>query len=200
MHRPCPRHELTRRGCPSTGKCQKLQPRLPIEKTGSCRTPPLRGASACWGPVCPRLLSISPPEGLVTSPHGRRCAQEAAVLRSQDRGPPALGEMRCVDCSVSRPWAGNEGSGTGLAKLWVTEAWPLTSMQELLWRRGGGREELGPIDRTGSPGRQTGPGAWGMVASNQEQPTEDLSGTLNPRGRLARPGTRARRDFRRPSL
>ena len=39
--------------------------------------------------------------------------------------------------------AGNEGPGTGLGKLWVTEAWPLTSMQELQGEAGGGRGLLG---------------------------------------------------------
>lgn len=82
--------------------------------------------------------------------------------------------------------AGNEGSGAGLAKLWVTEAWPLTSMQELLGEAGGGPRGAGACrpDRQPWAGRQAL--SLGMVASNQEQPTEDLSGTLSPRGGPAR--------------
>ena len=35
--------------------------------------------------------------------------------------------------------AGNERTGAGLGKLWVAEAWPLTSMQELQGEAGGGQ-------------------------------------------------------------
>lgn len=82
--------------------------------------------------------------------------------------------------------AGNEGSGTGLGKLWVTEAWPLTSMQELQGEAGGGPRgaEACRLDRQPCAGGQAL--RLGVVASNPEQPTEDLSGTLNLRGRPAR--------------
>ena len=82
--------------------------------------------------------------------------------------------------------AGNEGSGTRLGKCWVTEAWPLTSMQELPGEAGGGLRGAGACrpDRQPCAGRQAL--RLGVVASNQEQPTEDLSGTLNLRGRSAR--------------
>ena len=91
--------------------------------------------------------------------------------------------MRIAQCPGL---AGNEGSGTGLGKHSVTEAWPLTSMQELPEEAGGGLRGAGACrpDRQPCAGRQAL--RLGVVASNQEQPTEHLSRTLNLRGRPAR--------------
>lgn len=128
----------------------------------------------------------------MTSPHVGGGAQRQLCQESGQIVLRPWQEMGSVDCSVSRP--GREMGGQ--AQGWLSSGSQGLATYEHAGAAGRreGREELGP-GRTGQPWALEQALSLGMVASNQEQPTEDLAGLSTRGAGLLGPGTRARLGF-----
>ena len=174
-------------GCPKHRECQKLKARgCPLKRQGPAADTSTQGRLGLLGSSLLPSAVDQPPRGTGDfSPCGRRCA-EAAVSGVRTDCPPSLaGDGQCGLLSV-QAWPEMRGQAQGWLSSGSLRLGHLRACRSCWGRREGGPRGAGACrpDRQPWAGRQAL--SLGMVASNQEQPTEDLSGTLNPRGGPAR--------------